>query len=155
MWIISVLVCALLIGLDQAAKFLAVTKLKPIGTHTLISGVLDLTFVENRGAAFGMLSGKRWFFVILTIIVAVIIVIAFFKMPKNKEYSLVRICLVLVLSGAIGNLIDRLFNGYVVDFLEVTFISWPVFNLADIYVVTGALLLAFLMLFVIKEEKTK
>lgn len=152
MWIISLLVCGLLIGADQFAKFQAVTHLKPIGSVTVLEGFLDLTFVENRGAAFGMLHGQRWFFVVLTIVVSIVIVVAYFKMPQTKEYHFVRTALVLLLAGAVGNLIDRVMNGYVVDFLEVTFISFPVFNLADIYVVIGAFALAFLILFVIKEE---
>ena len=73
-------------------------------------------------------------------------------MPKKKEYFPLRVSLVMVLSGAIGNIIDRLFRGYVVDFFEFTFFEWPVFNVADIYVVVGVTLLALMILFVVKDE---
>ena len=155
MVLISAIACAVLIGLDQATKFLALTRLKPIDSMTAVKGFLDFTFVENRGAAFGILHGKRWFFVILTVAVSVVMIVAFFKMPKNKQYNWVRLCLVLLFSGAVVYLIDRMFHGYVIDFLEVTFISWPVFNLADVFVVTGTLILAYLLFFVIKDEPKK
>jgi len=121
----------------------------------VIKGFLDFTFVENRGAAFGILSGRRIFFILLTVVVAAGILYSFYKLPKTREYNWLKCGLVLVLSGAIGNVIDRAVRGYVVDFLEVTFIKWPVFNLADIYVVVGACFILFLSLFVIKEEEKK
>ena len=120
-----------------------------------LKGFLDFTFVENRGAAFGILSGRRVFFIVLTVIVAIGIVYSFYKLPKTKEYYYLKCGLLLVLSGAFGNVIDRMIRGYVVDFLEITFIKWPVFNLADIYVVIGACLILFLSLFVIKEDEKK
>ena len=141
--------------LDQITKWQALTKLKPIKNTVVIKGFLDFTFVENRGAAFGILSGKRVFFILLTVVVAAGIIYSFYKLPKTKEYNWLKCGLVLVLSGAIGNVIDRAVRGYVVDFLEVTFIKWPVFNLADIYVVVGACFILFLSLFVIKEEEKK
>ena len=115
---------------------------------------MDFTFVENRGAAFGILNGARWLFVIITIAVtAVIIYYIAKKMPKTKEYKFLPLSLMLILAGAWGNAIDRLIRGYVVDYFEFTFFSWPVFNVADIYVVVGTVLLAVLLIFVIKDEK--
>ncbi len=153
--IISVITVICLVILDQFTKWLAFTKLKPIKNRVVIKGFLDFTFVENRGAAFGILSGQRVFFIVLTAIVAVGIVYSFYKLPKTKEYYYLKCGLLLVLSGAFGNVIDRMVRGYVVDFLEITFIKWPVFNLADIYVVIGACLILFLSLFVIKEDEKK
>lgn len=155
MWLISGITAVFLVVLDHITKYIALTQLKPIGSKTVISGFFDFTYVENRGAAFGMLSGQRWFFVLLTIVVSAVIVYAFIKMPKNKEYVWLRTALILVLSGAVGNMIDRIIRGYVVDFLEITLIRWPVFNLADIYVVAGTALLLYLAFFVIKEEPKK
>lgn len=152
MWIISIIASTVLIAVDQITKWIALIKLKPIENITVIKGYLDFTFVENRGAAFGILSGKRLFFIVLTAVVSVIIVYLFYKMPKNKDYNKMRISLVLIFAGAIGNLIDRILRGYVVDFFEITVISWPVFNMADIYVVIGTILLVWVLLFVIKEE---
>lgn len=154
-YIISAITVIILVILDQITKWQALTKLKPIKNTVVIKGFLDFTFVENRGAAFGILSGKRVFFILLTVVVAIGILYSFYKLPKTKEYNWLKCGLVLVLSGAIGNVIDRAVRGYVVDFLEVTFIKWPVFNLADIYVVVGACFILFLSLFVIKEEEKK
>ena len=113
---------------------------------------MDLTFVENRGVAFGMFSGQRWFILLLTGIIAVGLIWFYVTMPKKKEYFPLRVSLVMVLSGDIGNIIDRLFRGYVVDFFEFTFFEWPVFNVADIYVVVGVILLALMIVFVVKDE---
>ena len=99
-----------------------------------------------------MFSGKKWFILLLTLCIVAFLVYYFVKMPRTKEYQWVRCAMVLVLAGAVGNMLDRVFRGYVVDFFEFTFFSWPVFNVADIYVVVGVIVLAALILFVIKEE---
>ncbi len=131
---------------------MALTSLKPIHNMTLVEGFMDLTFVENRGVAFGMFSGQRWFILMLTGIIAFCLIYFYKTLPGKKEYIPVRVSLVLVLAGAVGNIIDRVFRGYVVDFFELTFFEWPVFNVADIYVVVGVILLAFLIMFVVKDE---
>lgn len=151
MWI-AVIVAALLVGVDQFAKYLALTNLKPVGSITFVEGFMDFTFVENRGVAFGMFSGQKWFILLLTGIIVVVMVYYFIRLPHNRQYCWVRSAMVLVLAGAVGNMIDRIFRGYVVDFFEFTFFDWPVFNVADIYVVVGVILLAILILFVIKDE---
>ncbi len=150
--ILPIIAVAVLILLDQGTKFWALASLKPIHNVTLMEGFMDLTFVENRGVAFGMFSGQRWFILLLTGIIAVGLIWFYKAMPKKKEYFPLRVSLVMVLSGAIGNIIDRLFRGYVVDFFEFTFFEWPVFNVADIYVVVGVTLLALMILFVVKDE---
>ncbi|WP_352399232.1 signal peptidase II [Anaerotignum sp.] len=158
MWLIPAIAAAILIGLDQATKLLALANLKPIGSMALIDGFMDLTFVENRGVAFGMFSGQRWFILLLTGLITAALVYFYLNLPKTKEYKYVRMAMVLIFAGAIGNMIDRIFRGYVVDFFEFTFFNWPVFNVADIYVVIGVAVLAFLIMFVIKdpeEEKKK
>ena len=145
-------ILAAMVLLDQGTKLWALESLKPIHNMTLVEGVLDLTFVENRGVAFGMLSGQRWFILLLTGVIAAGLIYAYIKLPVKKEYRPVRLSLLLILSGAVGNIIDRMFRGYVVDFFEFTFFEWPVFNVADIYVVAGVILLAYMLLFVVKEE---
>ena len=150
--ILPIIAVVILILLDQGTKFWALASLKPIHNMTLVEGFMDLTFVENRGVAFGMFSGERWFILLLTGIIAVGLIWFYKAMPKKKEYFPLRVSLVMVLSGAIGNIIDRLFRGYVVDFFEFTFFEWPVFNVADIYVVVGVILLALMILFVVKDE---
>ena len=150
--ILPIAAVVILILLDQGTKLWALASLKPIHNMTLVEGFMDLTFVENRGVAFGMFSGQRWFILLLTGIIAVGLIWFYVTMSKKKEYFPLRVSLVLVLSGAIGNIIDRLFRGYVVDFFEFTFFEWPVFNVADIYVVVGVILLALMIIFVVKDE---
>lgn len=152
MYILPILAGIGLILLDQGTKLWALSSLKSIHNMTVIEGFLDLTFVENRGVAFGMFSGKRWLILLLTAAIAGMLLYFYHSLPRRKEYAPVRASIVLVLAGAVGNIIDRLFRGYVVDFFEFTFFEWPVFNVADIYVVAGVILLMFLILFVIKDE---
>lgn len=155
MWLLPALGALALIGIDQITKYMALTQLKPIGTMPWISGFMDFTFVENRGVAFGMFSGQRWFILLLTGVITVGLLAYYYKLPKTKEYRFVRVAMLMVFAGAIGNMIDRIFRGYVVDFFEFTFVSFPVFNMADIFVVVGVSILAFLILFVIKEPEVE
>ena len=144
-----------LIAIDQLTKFLAATLLRPIGTVPIINGVFSLTYVANTGAAFGILEGARWFFVVITAVVMVGIVFYYVRLPKGKAYNKARFALILIEAGAFGNFIDRARQGYVVDFLQARFIDFPVFNAADSFVVIGVILFAILYLFVYKENKTE
>lgn len=140
---IVVAIIAALVGLDQLAKWLAAVYLKSGDVVTLIPGVLQLSYTENEGAAFGMLQGGRWFFVVLTGIM-MLALLAFLLSGKMRKFRLFHISCVLIIAGGIGNLIDRIVQGYVVDFIETTLFSFPLFNLADCFVVIGsALLLVF------------
>lgn len=152
MYITAAAVCAVLVIADQLSKHAALTYLAPVGNIVIIQNIFSLTFVENRGAAFGILQGARWGFLIATPLILAAMVYYFIKLPYGRVYGFVRAALVLVFAGAIGNYIDRLFRGYVVDFLHATFIDFPVFNLADIFVVTGTALLAVLLIFFVKDE---
>ena len=111
-----------------------------------------LSGLENRGVAFGMLSGQRWLILVLTGVIAGALIYFYRTLPKKKAYLPLRAALLLVLSGAVGNIIDRVCRGYVVDFFEFTFFDWPVFNVADIYVVAGVILMVLLIVFVLKDE---
>ena len=152
MTLLPILAVVALILLDQGTKLWALASLKPIQRITLVKGFMDLEFVENTGVAMGMLDGQRWLILITTVAITVGLIWFYRTMPKKKEYFPVRVSLVLVLSGAIGNIIDRLFRGYVVDFFKFTFVRWYVFNVADIYVVVGVILLALMIIFVVKDE---
>lgn len=151
----AILILAVIVALDQLTKYIAVTKLMPVGRVTFIEGIMDFSFVRNFGAAFGMLQGGKWLFVVVTAVLAVGVFIAFKKLPKDRGNNLLRLSLIMILGGAIGNCIDRLLRGFVVDFFKTTFMEWPVFNVADIFVVCGAFLMAFTVLFVIKDEPKK
>ena len=137
-----------IVAADQISKYITIQYLKPLKTVSLLKGVLSLTYVENRGAAFGILQNQRWFLIILPIIIVAALII--YLVTHRKESVLMRICLAIILGGAIGNLIDRVFLGYVVDMFQVTFIEFPVFNVADIAVVCGTFILAFQLFFMDK-----
>ena len=151
--IVPIILAVILFIIDQATKYIALTKLNPLGSVTFIDGFMDFTFVENRGAAFGILNGRVWLLLVIAAVICIAIIAAMLKMPNTKEYKWLKWSLMLILAGAIGNVADRLFRGYVVDFFEFTFIKWPVFNMADIYVVIGTVVMAVLVLFVIKDDK--
>ena len=145
------IIAVILIILDQLSKFATIKWLKPIGTITVIEGIFDLNYVENRGAAFGIMQNQRWIFIGLTIIIT--IGLMFYKIKYKPKDKVLNTSICLLVSGAIGNLIDRIFRGYVVDMLEVTFIDYPVFNVADCFVVMGAILLSVYILFIYKEPQ--
>lgn len=149
---LPILITGLLVLLDQGTKLWALTDLKPIGSTTLLEGILDLTFVENRGVAFGLFSGKRWLILLMTALIAAGLLYFYRSLPAERKYRQTKASLLLILSGAVGNIIDRVGRGYVVDFFEFTFFEWPVFNVADIFVVGGVILLSIQILFVLKDE---
>lgn len=133
--------------LDQWTKMLAVRDLMPIRSTVLLDGILGLRYVENTGAAFGMLKGQRWFFIILS--TAAIIAISIYLVKCRKTVPpLLGISLAMIVGGGIGNQIDRIANGYVVDFLEFLFMDFAIFNVADCFVTVGAFLVIFDLLFI-------
>jgi lipoprotein signal peptidase len=148
---IPILTIIVLIALDQLTKYIAVTNLQPIHKVVLINGFFNLTYIENRGAAFGALQGARWFFVILAAAVIIAGGIYYARMPKTKKTLLLRISMLLIGGGTIGNVIDRLFRTYVVDFLDFIIFGYdfPVFNLADIFIVVGT---GLLMIYILRWE---
>ena len=147
------LLTILLVVLDQATKGLAVRFLKGQPPFVLLDGVFEFRYLENRGAAFGMLQGQRAFF--LTIGIAVFLgALYFFRyMSESARFWPLRLIAVGVLAGAWGNMIDRLRLSYVVDFFYFKLIDFPIFNMADIYVSVGTAALIALMLFYYKEEE--
>lgn len=144
--------CVLLIILDQVTKILALQNLKGQNPVTLIPDVFQLLYVENRGAAFGILQNRQWIFLIITVIVLAALIWALPKIPQERHFLPLTLCLSFVGAGAVGNMIDRIFRGYVVDFFYFKLIDFPVFNVADIYVTTAAIILIVLIVFLYKEE---
>lgn len=144
---------AVLVGLDQWTKYLAVTHLKGQGSLAMIPGVFELLYSENRGAAFSILQGKQGFLFAITAAVLLLVVYGLVKMPANRRFLPLTICLTMLFSGAVGNLIDRVAQGYVVDFLYFSLIDFPIFNVADIYVTVSAAFFIILLLWVYQEEE--
>lgn len=132
--------------LDQVTKYLARLHLKSIGSIPIIPHIFHLTYTENRGAAFGILQNQRWFFIIITIIVGGAII--YYLFTYSGETLILTVSLSMILGGAIGNLIDRIRFGYVVDMLHFTLIDFPVFNVADSFMVIGTILMAYYLLFI-------
>ena len=143
---------AILIFLDQITKHYAVVYLKDQEPVKLIDSVFELNYLENRGAAFGMLQNQKFFFIFIAVIILAVIIYVLWKTPNQKKYTKLHIALVLIAAGAIGNMIDRLRYDYVVDFLYFSLINFPIFNVADIYVTCAAVFLVILLLFVYKES---
>lgn len=149
--IASILFVILLVVLDQASKIYLtlVNKTSPIDLE-VIRGFFRITYTCNDGAAFSILKGKRVFFIIITIIVVFLIV---YYLLKNKVYWVEKYSLLLIISGAVGNLIDRIMYGYVIDFLDFIIFGYdfPVFNIADSFITIGAIGLIISILFLNKE----
>lgn len=149
---VDILLALLLIIVDQTTKYFAVTDLMDQKPKVIWDGVFELHYLENRGAAFGMLQDQKVFFVLIAVIILAVIVYVLIKVPYQKMYTKLHITLVFIASGAVGNLIDRLRYDYVVDFLYFSLIDFPIFNVADIYVTLSSIYLVILLLFVYKES---
>ena len=148
----SVLVFLAIVGLDQAVKYWVVEYLKPIHSIPVIDGVLHWTYAENTGAAFSILSGQRIFLILVPLLVCGLLLYLLLK--KHATHPLGHWSLVFLLGGAVGNLIDRVLHGYVVDFVDVRLINFAIFNVADIFVTVGAgMFLLYLLCFIEKTEK--
>lgn len=170
----AIVAIVVLVGFDQITKFLAAASLKGKEPVILLSGVFELHYLENQSAAFGVdpvsifqrifqvsyfvdhpdafLTCKMFFFVLLTIAVAAILIWIYLRIPADAHFFAFRATLVLFLAGAIGNFIDRVWHNYVIDFFYFKLIDFPIFNVADIYVTSAAVLLIILGFFYYKEE---
>lgn len=142
----------LAVALDQVTKMLADTYLKHQEPIVLIKGVFELHYLENRGAAFGMFQNCQMAFVIGALIICAAVIFVNIRMPYEKKYMPLRICSVMICAGAIGNLIDRLRLNYVIDFFYFSLIDFPIFNVADCYVVVACAIFIILILFYYKDE---
>ena len=153
-YILYSVIIALGIGADQLTKLLAVKFLMPIDTLPIIKGVIHLTYVENRGAAFGMLANHRWVFIVIsTVTIIAMLYVLYSGRLQNKLYT---VSVAMIISGGIGNMIDRTALGYVVDFIDFRLINFAVFNGADSFVCVGAgILVLALILDIVKESRKR
>ena len=136
--VFNLLAAAALIGIDQAIKLWATNVLQPIGAMPLIPHVVELRFVLNQGMAFSLLSGKQLFLIIATSIALIFVAYGLFFRSRGRYLQ--QAALLLILAGGIGNLIDRVLNGEVVDYINLLFMRFAVFNFADICVCVGVAL---------------
>ena len=136
--VFDLVVVAALVGIDQAIKLWAVNVLQPVGVMPFIPHVVELRFVLNQGMAFSLLSGKQLFLIVATS--AALLLVAYWLLFRSRGRYLQQAALILVLGGGIGNLIDRVLNGQVVDYINLLFMRFAVFNFADICVCVGVAL---------------
>lgn len=151
--IIDLIIIGVLIGIDQLVKHWTVLTLQGNAPIIIWNKVFELTYVENRGAAFGMLQNQRIFFLIFTILIVGAIYYFYLKIPRTKHFLLLRIAGLVFFAGSLGNWIDRLRLSYVVDMFYFSLIDFAVFNVADSYVVVSTILFAILMLFYYKDNE--
>ena len=141
---IGIVLIAALVFLDQFTKHLAVLHLKDQPNIIWVKGVMELEYLENRGAAFGILQNQQWLFILLFFLFVTAVIIFYCRMPLDKKYLPVQIISLFLIAGGLGNLID--------DFFYFSLINFPIFNVADIYVTVGMVILFILLIFYYKEE---
>ena len=139
-----------IVGVDQLVKYLIVANIPLYGQAPLVPGIIKLTYVQNTGAAFSMLSGMQWLFVVIFVLLTALLVFEYFKKPMPFT-KFERFCIAAVYGGGLGNMIDRVFLGYVVDMFQTEFITFPIFNVADIFITCGCIALIIYVLFFDRE----
>lgn len=149
---IDLFLMVLLTFFDQLTKYLAVLYLKGRPAVPILKDILVLQYLENKGAAFGMLQNQKIFFIFIEVLILFVIGFVLIRLPSHKKYTLMHMILVFVASGAVGNMIDRVAQDYVVDFIYISLIDFPIFNLADIYVTFATAFFIIAVLFYYKEE---
>lgn len=152
--IITAVVIIALTAIDQIIKYFVCAYLEPIGSKMLINNFLQLSYVENTGAMMGFMQGKTS---LLAVFAAIILVILFaLILTKKIKFGFIYCCLIMIVSGGIGNIIDRIFRGFVVDYIEVLFVDFYVFNFADCLVTVGAfLIIGYEIYDIFKDSKNK
>lgn len=151
--LLFVLIVALLVFFDQWTKRLAVLHLKGKEPFVIWKGVFELSYLENGGTAWGLLQGQQTLFYILTVLFIIVALIELYRLRDNDRFLPFRYILAVILSGAIGNFIDRAANKYVVDFFYIRLIDFPVFNVADCYITFSIAILILLIFFYYTEEE--
>lgn len=151
-YMIPILCIGLLVAIDQLTKHIVRSSFALYESKPLIKGVFHLSYIQNTGAAWGLLKGRLVLFVVLTLAFLIVCGCLYARIKDDKRFTALRVCLVFLVSGAIGNMIDRIKLHYVVDFFDFRLINFPVFNVADIYVTVSMLVLIILCLFYYKDE---
>ena len=148
--LLYIILIPLLTVLDQVIKELVIANLKGGNAFTVIPGLLEFKYLENTGAAFGIFQDMTWFFSLATAAIIVIVIVYLYK--TKPVHPLVRTAAIMVISGGLGNLIDRIFRGYVVDFIHALFFDY-IFNFADCLVVVGVIIFIIYTIFIMKDKE--
>jgi len=147
--IIALLLSAVAIAADQVIKMLVTTNIKLNDQVPVIKGLFKLFYIQNNGAAFGMLQNQIWLFVLITLSISAAIIVALFKYENHEFFSYA--ASILIVGGGIGNLIDRVVRGYVIDYISISFFPW-IFNFADCCVTVGTVFLIIHILFFAERD---
>lgn len=151
-YLLAILSFVILVIIDQLTKYHITSTMKLHDSIPVIENVFEIHYIQNRGAAWGMLENQQGLFIVCTSIACIFGVIFYIQCAKSNQLKALQICLVLILAGAVGNFIDRITVQYVIDFLYFKLIDFPVFNIADCYVTIGFFVTIILILFIYKEE---
>lgn len=151
--LIATVVFFMLIALDQGTKALAVQCLKNQEPYVVWDGVFEFHYFENTGAAWGMLKNQQIFFYVLTVIFCALVLYEIYRLKDNPRYTAFIYTLSVMLAGAMGNFIDRISQKYVVDFIYVKLIDFPIFNLADCYITVSVIAMMLLVLFYYSDDE--
>ena len=135
-----ILFVAGIVAADQIAKYFTVLCIPAVGVQPLVPGLLQITYVQNTGAAFSSFEGQQWLFALIFVVFTGLVLYEYFKKPMGFTVF-ERWCIAAIYGGGLGNMIDRVRLGYVVDMIETTFIEFPVFNVADCFITCGCALL--------------
>ena len=149
---LSILLIILLVFIDQLTKYIIIQNFDLHEEKSLIGDILVLTYIRNSGAAWGSLSGKTILLLVFTFIIFILLFRVYIRIWDNPRFKPVRICLLFVIGGAIGNMIDRIRLNYVIDFIYFKFIKFPVFNFADICVTLSVILIVLLFIFKYNDD---
>ncbi|MCR5702778.1 MAG: signal peptidase II [Lachnospiraceae bacterium] len=147
--IISIII---LVITDQLSKYFIVNKLELDEAIPVIDGVFEIRYIRNAGAAWGVFQNKQIIFYIITVIALSVCIYSYIKCLKADKYRDIKVLIIMIMAGAIGNFIDRVRLKYVIDFLYFKLINFPIFNVADCYITIGVFVLLFLLIFKYKEE---
>lgn len=150
---INVVWIVVLLVFDQIIKAVIASNYEVGQGFDVIKDVLEIQYIKNTGAAWGMMQGGTVFFAIFASIITAVLFYVLYKLPGDKCYIYLNVTLIFLIAGAIGNLIDRLTRGFVVDFIYFSLIDFPVFNIADIYITLSGIALVVLILFYYKDEQ--
>lgn len=151
--VITLISMLLLVALDQIIKLLVVNYLEPIGSYPLIDGFIQLNYAENTGAAFGSFDRYTTLLSVFTFLAVVIGIVLL--MLKKIKFGVEYVCVAIIIAGGLGNLVDRVFRGFVIDYIEPLFINFAIFNFADILVTCSSAVLIFWMIFDIYRDSKK
>lgn len=150
--IVDFVIIILCIAADRFLKYYALNTLKERPDKAIIKGILEFRYLENSGAAFGVLKGEKSFFILVTSIMLFAIFYAIFKMPAKERFYPIQIFMSFFIGGSIGNLIDRIMYNYVIDYIYFSAFKFPIFNLADCFITIATILIIIFILFYYKEN---